>query len=180
MQILSILYVQILSILYVHKFSVYFMCKFSVYFMCKFSVYFMCTNSQYTLCANSQYTLCAQILSILYVQILSILYVQILSILYVQILSILYVQILYDFFCVGVMYSGEYDVFDVTRSVYPHRASLKNMPGHGGSRTSDLWNTSPMLLGAEPISVYYDIVYHSVLSIQVTLCPTLLYHWPWN
>jgi hypothetical protein len=35
-----------------------------------------------------------------------------------------------------------------------------------------------MLLGAEPISVYYDIVYHSVLSIQVTLCPTLLYHCP--
>jgi hypothetical protein len=25
--------------------------------------------------------------------------------------------------CVGVVYSGEYDVFDVTLSVYPHRAS---------------------------------------------------------
>jgi hypothetical protein len=36
-----------------------------------------------------------------------------------------------DFFCVGVMYSGEY-VCDVTLSVYPHLASLKNMPGHGG------------------------------------------------
>jgi hypothetical protein len=24
--------------------------------------------------------------------------------------------------CVGVMYSGEYDVFDVTLSVHPHRA----------------------------------------------------------
>jgi hypothetical protein len=35
-----------------------------------------------------------------------------------------------DLFCVGVMYSGEYDVCDVTLSVYPHRASLKNMPGH--------------------------------------------------
>ena len=34
---------------------------------------------------------------------------------------------------------------DVTLSVYPHRAGLKNMPGHGGSRTYDLWNTSPML-----------------------------------
>ena len=43
------------------------------------------------------------------------------------------------------MYSGEYDVCDVTLSVYPHRASLKNMPGHGGNRTLDLWNTSPML-----------------------------------
>jgi hypothetical protein len=29
------------------------------------------------------------------------------------------------------MYSGEYDACDVTLSVYPHRASLKNMPGHG-------------------------------------------------
>jgi hypothetical protein len=40
------------------------------------------------------------------------------------------------FFCVGVMYTeAEYDVCDVTLSVYPHRASLKNMPGHGGNRT---------------------------------------------
>ena len=31
------------------------------------------------------------------------------------------------FFCVGVMYLGEYDV---TLSVYPHQASLKNMPRH--------------------------------------------------
>ena len=41
------------------------------------------------------------------------------------------------FVCVGVMYSGEYDVCDVTLSVYPHRTSLKNMPGHGGNRTYD-------------------------------------------
>ena len=43
------------------------------------------------------------------------------------------------------MYSGEYDACDVTLSVYPHRASLKNVPDHGGNRTYDLWNTSPML-----------------------------------
>ena len=49
------------------------------------------------------------------------------------------------FFCVGVVYSGEYDVCDVTLSVYPHRASLTNMPGHGGNRTYDRWNTSPIL-----------------------------------
>ena len=49
------------------------------------------------------------------------------------------------FFCAGVVYSGEYDVSDVTLSVYPHRASLKNMPGHGRNRTYDLWNTRPML-----------------------------------
>ena len=48
-------------------------------------------------------------------------------------------------FCVGVMYSGEYDDCNVTLSVYPHLASLKNMPEHGGNRTYDLWNTSPML-----------------------------------
>ena len=38
-----------------------------------------------------------------------------------------------------------YDACDVTLSVYPHRASLKIMPDHGGNRTYDLWNTSPML-----------------------------------
>ena len=43
------------------------------------------------------------------------------------------------------MYSGEYDICDVALSVYPHLASLKNIPGHGGNRTYDLWNTSPML-----------------------------------
>ena len=32
------------------------------------------------------------------------------------------------------MYSGEYDACDVTLSVYPHRASLKNMPDHGGNQ----------------------------------------------
>ena len=37
-------------------------------------------------------------------------------------------------------HSGEYDVCDVTLSVYPHRASLKNMPGHGGNRTYDIYN----------------------------------------
>jgi hypothetical protein len=31
---------------------------------------------------------------------------------------------------IGVMYSGEYDACDVTLSVYPHRASLKNMPDY--------------------------------------------------
>jgi hypothetical protein len=56
-----------------------------------------------------------------------------------------------DFFCVGVKYSGEYDVCDVTLSVYPHRASLKNMPGHGGNRTYDLWNTSLMLAGSAAV-----------------------------
>ena len=52
---------------------------------------------------------------------------------------------IYMLCCAGVLYSGEYDVCDVTLSAYPHRASLKNMPDHGGNRTYNLWNTSPML-----------------------------------
>ena len=36
------------------------------------------------------------------------------------------------------MFSGEYDACDVTLSVYPHLASLKNMPDHSGNRTYDL------------------------------------------
>ena len=55
----------------------------------------------------------------------------------------------HDFSCVGVMYSGEYDACYVTLRVYPHRASLKNMPDHGGKRTYDLWNTSPNALPTE-------------------------------
>ena len=44
-----------------------------------------------------------------------------------------------------VSYMLQYkDTCDVTLSVYPHRASLKNMPGRGGNRTYDLWNTSPV------------------------------------
>ena len=38
-----------------------------------------------------------------------------------------------------------YDVCDVTLSLYPHRASLKNIPDYGGNRTYDFENTSPML-----------------------------------
>ena len=38
-----------------------------------------------------------------------------------------------------------YDVCDVTLSLYPHRASLKNIPDYGGNRTYDFGNTSPML-----------------------------------
>ena len=48
------------------------------------------------------------------------------------------------------MYSGEYDVCDVTLSVYPHRASLKNMSGHGGNRTYDLWASIPKVVGSIP------------------------------
>ena len=48
-------------------------------------------------------------------------------------------------FCALKNYLYRIDACDVTLSVYPHGASLKNMPDHGGNRTYDLWNTSPML-----------------------------------
>jgi hypothetical protein len=50
-----------------------------------------------------------------------------------------------------------YFVCDVTLSVYPHRASLKNMPGHGG-------NTSPMLCQLN----------YAVRSVRV--CDTVVRH----
>ena len=46
------------------------------------------------------------------------------------------------FFCVGIMYSGEYDACDVTLSVYPHRASLKNIClATVGIEPTTFWNT---------------------------------------
>ena len=51
------------------------------------------------------------------------------------------------------MYSGEYDVCDVTLSVYPHRVSFKNMPGHGGNRVAQLgehWASIPKVVGSIP------------------------------
>ena len=44
------------------------------------------------------------------------------------------------------MYSGEYDACDVTLSVYPHRASLKNMPDHD-------WASIPKVVGSIPTVV---------------------------
>ena len=54
------------------------------------------------------------------------------------------------------MYSGGYDVCVATLSVYPHRASLKNMPGHGGIRTyrvaqlAEHWASIPKVVGSNP------------------------------
>jgi hypothetical protein len=67
------------------------------------------------------------------------------------------------------MYSGEYDVCDVTRSVYPHRASLKNMPGHGGNRTYDLWNKGGAAPSGPPVvyhcnSAQWETIYICIFS----------------
>jgi hypothetical protein len=80
------------------------------------------------------------------------------------------------FFCVGVMYPGEYDACDVALSVYPHPASLKNMPGQGGNRTYDLWNTSPRhIIQACPVWIYTQSNMTSILTILHQCLPDKLH-----
>ena len=47
-------------------------------------------------------------------------------------------------------FNMSYDIWtclcDVTLSVYPHRAGLKNMPGHGGK----YWASIPKVIGSIP------------------------------
>jgi hypothetical protein len=70
-----------------------------------------------------------------------------------------------NLFCVGVMYSGEYDACDVTLSVYPHRASLKNMPVHNGNRTYDL--ASPLtVLEFEYLADLWPCARHLVFKLH--------------
>ena len=66
---------------------------------------------------------------------------------YLYYLNKVLINSLHYFFscCVGVMYSGEYDVCDVTLSVYPHRASLKNMPGLDSHRDQAYFQACPPL-----------------------------------
>jgi hypothetical protein len=49
------------------------------------------------------------------------------------------------FTCAKILKLIIYDICDVTLSVYPHWASLKNMPGHGWNRTYDLIYVSQRL-----------------------------------
>ena len=67
-----------------------------------------------------------------------------------------------------------YDVCDVTLSVYPHRAGLKNMPGHGGNRTYDLWNTRPMLC---QLSYAFMSVRNITYSNRLDRVAQLAEHW---
>jgi hypothetical protein len=59
---------------------------------------------------------------------------------------------------------NSYVICDVTLSVYPHRASLKNMPSHGGNRTYDLWNISPILWNTSPMLCGYTLRVTSQIS----------------
>jgi hypothetical protein len=62
---------------------------------------------------------------------------------------------------------------DVTLSIYSHRASLKNMPDHGGNRTYDLWNTLDNLCYhnefhkfSEEIVAIFPISHNGILLLQ--------------
>ena len=69
------------------------------------------------------------------------------------------------------MYSGEYDACDATLSVYPHRASLKNMPGHGGNRTYDLWKSVVFALFVlNVLTIFSDMQRTGYKVTQQTCC----------
>jgi hypothetical protein len=54
---------------------------------------------------------------------------------------------------------------------YPHRAGLKNMPGHDGNRTYDLWNTNPWIYTQSNItSILFTWVHY-------TNTANIFYHW---
>jgi hypothetical protein len=63
------------------------------------------------------------------------------------------------------MYSSEYDACDVTLSVYPHRASLKNMPDHGRNRT---WASVPKVVGSIPTVIRHIFQACPVWTLRVT------------
>ena len=46
-----------------------------------------------------------------------------------------------------------------TLSVYQHRPSLKNIPGHGGIRTYDLWNALKYYIPTELCGFSSEILY---------------------
>ena len=83
------------------------------------------------------------------------------------------------------------DVCDVTLSVYPHRTSLKNMPGHGGKRTYDLSveyqpNALPTeLRGQVGPSMWYFGIESSAFDINCNLviwfflCWCYVLRWIW-
>ena len=74
-----------------------------------------------------------------------------------------------NFFCVGVMYSGEYDACDVTLSVYPHRASLKNMPGHGGCDIQNHQGRDHLVVISRIIKVEISVMSRAEDEIDNTL-----------
>ena len=57
-----------------------------------------------------------------------------------------------------MLYNFYHVACDVTLSVYPHRASLKNMPDHGGNRTYDLWILRPVISSTVMILVHFHII----------------------
>ena len=75
------------------------------------------------------------------------------------------------------MYSGEYDACDVTLSVYPHRASLKNMPDHGGNRNQTAKpETRPRNQTAKPDRVAQLAEHWASIPKVVGSIPTVVRH----
>ena len=65
------------------------------------------------------------------------------------------------------------DACDVTLNAYPRRTSLKNMPGHGGNRTYDLWNTSPL-----PCQLSYAVRWVRICSVSYVMFQRSLVRFP--
>jgi hypothetical protein len=72
-----------------------------------------------------------------------------------------------SFFCVGVMYSGEYDACDVTLSVYPHRASLNNMPDYEFVlKVAVLMETTTTVICHDEFAILNDLEVHCIHTIH--------------
>ena len=68
------------------------------------------------------------------------------------------------------IYHGIVVLFSVYIRI-PHWVSWKiSVAGHGGNRTYDIWNTSPMLcqllyLGTDPSSLYIGVILNIIMMI---------------
>jgi hypothetical protein len=76
----------------------------------------------------------------------------------------------YDFFfCVGVVYSGEYDVCDVTLSVYLHQASLKNMPASIPKVVGSIPTVAGHIFQARPVWIYTQSYITNIFKEKLAL-----------
>ena len=78
--------------------------------------------------------------------------------------------------CVGAMYSGEYDACDVTLSVNPHRASLKNMPGKNISYRRNLTQFRNISYSNQPDRVAQLAEHWASIPKVVGSIPTVARH----
>ena len=71
------------------------------------------------------------------------------------------------------MHSGEYDACDVALSVrvYPHQAGLKNMPGHGGKQTYNLW-----IINGKIVERVTSVKWLGLITISSNLSGIVIFH----